>query len=290
MKNPYIDIFNKKMHSLFEDVTNDLYQKRVIDAMEYSLEAGGKRVRPLLVYEFCKMCNGVVDKASIAACSIEMIHTASLIHDDLPAMDNDDFRRGRPSCHKAYDEYTAILAGDALITYAFEVISKDKSINDDVKVKLIYELSSATGFWGMIGGQQMDLELENTENVSAEELSLMCIAKTGALIQCACKMGAITARAPQTLINKAAEYGMYVGLAFQIIDDILDVESTQEILGKPINSDIEENKSTFVSILGLDESKKRALKYTNKALEILDAFPENNFMKDYTKELLNRNH
>ncbi len=290
MENTYIDLFNEKMCSLFENVTDDLFQKRVIDAMEYSMQAGGKRVRPLLVYEFCKMCNGVVDKASIAACAIEMIHTASLIHDDLPAMDNDDFRRGKPSCHKAFDEYTAILAGDALITYAFQVLADDDTISSDIKVKLISELSKSTGFLGMIGGQQMDLELENSENVSVEELSLMCIAKTGALIQCACKMGAITAHAPKYLLDKASDYGMCVGLAFQIIDDILDVESTQEVLGKPINSDVEENKSTFVSILGLEESKRRAKKYTDKALKILEAFPDNEFMIKYTKELLNRNH
>jgi geranylgeranyl diphosphate synthase type II len=203
-------------------------------------------------------------------------------------MDNDDFRRGKPSCHKAFDEYTAILAGDALNTFAFQILADDKDISDTIKVKLISELSKAAGFLGMIGGQQMDLELENTDNVSIEELSVMCLAKTGALIQCACRLGAITAHAPQYLVDKASEYGMYIGLAFQIVDDLLDVESTTDVLGKPVNSDIEENKSTFVTILGIQESKKKARYYTEKALSILDVFPDNEFMKEYTKELLNR--
>jgi geranylgeranyl diphosphate synthase type II len=284
----YIKMLDKKMCSLFENTTDDLFQKRVINAMEYSLNAGGKRVRATLVYEFCKMCNGDINKASVAACAIEMIHTYSLIHDDLPSMDNDDFRRGKPSCHKAFDEYTAILAGDALNTFAFQILADDKDISDTIKVKLISELSKAAGFLGMIGGQQMDLELENTDNVSIEELSVMCLAKTGALIQCACRLGAITAHAPQYLVDKASEYGMYIGLAFQIVDDLLDVESTTDVLGKPVNSDIEENKSTFVTILGIQESKKKARYYTEKALSILDVFPDNEFMKEYTKELLNR--
>lgn len=284
----YIKMLNKKINEIFEKNSYDLFQKNVIDAMEYSLKAGGKRVRATLIYEFCKMCNGNIEKATAPAAAMEMIHTYSLIHDDLPSMDNDDFRRGRPSCHKAFNEYTAILAGDALNTLAFQIIAEDNELSDEVKVKLIYELSKSAGVFGMIGGQQMDLEFENKKDITLEELLIMCVSKTGALIQCSCKLGAITARAPQYLIDKASDYGMCLGLVFQIIDDILDVEGDQDLIGKPLKSDIEENKSTFVSILGIDEAKKKAEYYTDKALQILDSFPDNENLKEYTKELLNR--
>ena len=170
-------------------------QKIVIDAMRYSLEAGGKRIRPVLVLEFCRMLGGNINDALSAAAALEMIHTFSLIHDDLPAMDNDDYRRGRKSCHKEFDEATAILAGDALSIHAFSVISKDKNLSSDKKVKLMEVLSETSGYKGMIGGQIIDMENEKRNDVDIYNLHAMCDGKTGALIRCACIMGCIVSGA-----------------------------------------------------------------------------------------------
>lgn len=284
----FLDKVNEKLDSVLSYNDSDLLQSKLLDAMRYSISAGGKRVRPYLVYEFCKMCNGDTNKALAPACAIECIHTYSLIHDDLPAMDNDDFRRGKPSCHKKFGEYTAILAGDALNTLAFEVISSEDCLDSDTKVKLINELAKSAGFLGMAGGQQMDIEIENNVSPALEDLVLMYLAKTGALIQCACKMGAITAKAPVFLVKKAGEFGMNLGIAFQIIDDILDIIGDESKLGKPVGSDKESDKSTYASIIGIEEAKQKAKYYSDKALKILEVFPENTQMKEYTNGLLSR--
>lgn len=263
-------------------------QKIVIDAMRYSLEAGGKRIRPVLVLEFCRMLGGNINDALSAAAALEMIHTFSLIHDDLPAMDNDDYRRGRKSCHKEFDEATAILAGDALSIHAFSVISKDKNLSSDKKVKLMEVLSETSGYKGMIGGQIIDMENEKRNDVDIDNLHAMCDGKTGALIRCACIMGCIVSGADDEIIAKADRYGSCLGLAFQIVDDILDVTSTTEVLGKPVGSDAASNKTTFATLMGIEQADKLASKLTDKAIEILGQFEKSEFLKDLTHDLLVR--
>lgn len=263
-------------------------QKIVIDAMRYSLEAGGKRIRPVLVLEFCRMLGGNINDALSAATALEMIHTFSLIHDDLPAMDNDDYRRGRKSCHKEFDEATAILAGDALSIHAFSVISKDKNLSSDKKVKLMEVLSEMSGYKGMIGGQIIDMENEKRDDVDIDNLHAMCDGKTGALIRCACIMGCIVSGADDEIIAKADRYGSCLGLAFQIVDDILDVTSTTEVLGKPVGSDAASNKTTFATLMGIGQADKLASKLTDKAIEILGQFEKSEFLKDLTHDLLVR--
>lgn len=263
-------------------------QKIVIDAMRYSLEAGGKRIRPVLVLEFCRMLGGNINDALSAAAALEMIHTFSLIHDDLPAMDNDDYRRGRKSCHKEFDEATAILAGDALSIHAFSVISKDKNLSSDKKVKLMEVLSETSGYKGMIGGQIIDMENEKRDDVDIDNLNAMCDGKTGALIRCACIMGCIVSGADDEIIAKADRYGSCLGLAFQIVDDILDVTSTTEVLGKPVGSDAASNKTTFATLMGIEQADKLASKLTDKAIEILGQFEKSEFLKDLTHDLLVR--
>ena len=264
-------------------------QKSVIDAMRYSLMAGGKRIRPVLMLEFYKVCGGKNNIMPIA-CSIEMIHTFSLIHDDLPCMDNDDFRRGKPSCHKQYDEAIALLAGDALNTVAFEVISGEalsKNISYKTAVKLIKELSRAVGVCGMIGGQVIDIEHDN-KPIDIEALKTLDRLKTGELIKAAVKMGCILADSDNAKMKLAQKYAQNIGLAFQIIDDILDVTSTFDKLGKPINSDKCQQKTTFVSVYGFDKARLIADDLTKEALDILEQFDDNSFLIDMTKMLLSR--
>lgn len=264
-------------------------QSSIADAMDYSLEAGGKRIRPVLVLAFCHMCGGDYKKAAAPAAAIEMIHTFSLIHDDLPCMDDDDFRRGKPSCHKKFGEACAVLAGDALAIRAFQIIA-ESDLKDKVKVKLIKEIACSSGVEGMIGGQIIDMENEQRSEISEENLRIMYALKTGMLIKTSCVMGCIAADATDEQIKNAQEYANCLGLAFQIIDDILDVTGDEETLGKPIGSDAEENKTTFVTLYGIDRAKEEAAKLTEKAMEILNKFDNNEFLKELTKYLLNRNY
>lgn len=282
---------SKINESLFEFTKNkDSIQKSVIDAAEYSLSAGGKRIRPVLMLEFYKMCGGKNNVQNIAA-AIEMTHTFSLIHDDLPCMDNDDFRRGKPSCHKAFGEATALLAGDTLAVLPYEIISNEAlsgSISPLTAIKLINELAHSVGVFGMIGGQIIDIESESKE-VTEETLVLRDSLKTGALIECSCVMGCILADADEGKISLARKYAEKIGLAFQIIDDILDVTSSFEQLGKSINSDSKQNKTTYVTLYGLEKSKHIAANLTSEASEILDEFNENEFLKWLTHMLFERN-
>ncbi len=263
-------------------------QENLIKAMNYSLEAGGKRIRPVLVYAFCEACGKNYKIASAPACGIEMIHTFSLIHDDLPAMDNDDFRRGKPSCHKAFDEATAILAGDALSVLPFEIIADDPVLTSEQKVNIISCLAKAVGRDGMIGGQVIDMENETRDDVDEANLRNMYKHKTGELIAVSCLMGCICAGADNDTIAAAAEYGYRLGLAFQIIDDILDVTSTTEELGKPVGSDSEENKTTFVTLYGVEKAKKIAEQITGEAMALLEKFSNNDFLRELTEMLLCR--
>ena len=264
-------------------------QSSVADAMDYSLEAGGKRIRPVLVLAFCHMCGGEYRKAAAPAAAIEMIHTFSLIHDDLPCMDNDDFRRGKPSCHKKFGEACAVLAGDALAIRPFQVIAESE-LNDSMKIKLIAELACSSGAEGMIGGQIIDMENEQRSTVNGENLRMMYALKTGRLIKTSCVMGCIAAEASDEQVKNAEEYAHCLGLAFQIIDDILDVTGDEAALGKPIGSDAEENKTTFVTLYGIENAREEAVKLTDKAMKILGRFDNNEFLIELTKYLLDRNY
>ncbi len=263
-------------------------QKNLIDAMNYSLEAGGKRIRPVLVYAFCEALGKDYRIAAAPACAIEMIHTFSLIHDDLPAMDNDDFRRGKPSCHKAFGEAMAILAGDALSVLPFGIIADDNSLSPEQKIRIISELSKAVGKDGMIGGQVIDMENEKKNNVDEANLRNMYRCKTGQLIAVSCVMGCICAGADENIIKTASEYGFKLGLAFQIIDDILDVTGNTEEIGKPVGSDAEENKTTFVTLYGVEKAQEIADKITAEAIECIEKIKNNSFLVELTEMLVKR--
>lgn len=263
----------------------------VCNAVSYSLNAGGKRIRPLLVLEFCRLCGGDISKGLRSACAIELIHTYSLIHDDLPCMDDDDYRRGRESCHKKFGEDIALLAGDALNTLAFELIAQQAecgNISYETGIKLISVLASRAGVYGMINGQAIDLESEG-KDISLEALNILQEKKTGALIEAACLMGTILGGCNDNeKIAAAKGYAACLGKAFQIVDDILDVEGSFEELGKPIGSDAEQGKCTYVTKLGLDGAKKKAAELTERALGYLDEFEDKEFLTELTKELLTR--
>lgn len=260
-------------------------QRKVAEAMEYSLSAGGKRIRPVLTLEFCRVCGGDPKAALPAACALEMIHTFSLIHDDLPCMDDDDMRRGKPSCHIAFGEPTALLAGDALLNLAYETVCGG-SLSAETKIALIAELTRATGVNGMIGGQEIDTAFEG--QMDEYMLLDMYSMKTGALLKAACKMGCIAAGAGEEKIAAAELYAEKLGLAFQIIDDILDVTGDEKLLGKPIGSDRGNEKETFVSLNGIENSRKTAKTLTNEALNALEAFENTDFIKELTLFLLKR--
>lgn len=262
----------------------------VCEAMKYSTQIGGKRIRPVLTLEFCRICGGDINDALPLAAAIEMIHTYSLIHDDLPCMDNDDMRRGRPSCHIKFGESYALLAGDGLLTYAFEVISSsDLAVrNPAAAVKAVRILSQCAGVCGMIGGQVVDLKSEGKQ-VGLDTLNTMHSLKTGALIKAAALLGTAAAGADEEKTRAAAEYAENLGRAFQIVDDILDVTADEESLGKPVGSDEISGKSTYVTLLGLEESQKEADRLTEKAVAILSVFgEEGEFLKRLSKELVSR--
>lgn len=237
-----------------ENVDPDIIHR----AMRYSLFAGGKRIRPILAIAAARAVSDSPDGIENAAATLELIHTYSLIHDDLPALDNDDLRRGRPTCHRVFGEAMAILAGDALLTLAFEVLSRVPSVNAERKIRLVEELSRASGtVGGMIGGQVNDLEGEG-KHPSALLLESIHRAKTGALLRASVRMGAIYAGASREELNAISEYGEHIGLAFQIIDDVLDVEEPSEKLGKTAGKDEAQQKITFPAVYGLERSHEMA--------------------------------
>jgi geranylgeranyl diphosphate synthase type II len=262
---------------------------RLAQAMRHSLLAGGKRLRPTLVIEWFRASGaGDPDRVALsAACAIEMIHTFSLIHDDLPAMDNDDFRRGRPTCHKAFDEATAVLAGDALTTLAFEIIAD--SAPPEIAVRLILDLACATGPQGMIGGQMLDIQSEG-RSLPIDALREIHAGKTGALIRSACRMGAIAGRGTEDLVTRADSFGRHLGLAFQIVDDILDVTATPEQLGKGTNKDAGAGKNTYPALLGLDESRRLADAELDAALACLQGLPGEDRLSALARFVVTRNH
>ena len=249
---------------------SDRQYDEVVRAARYSLLSSGKRIRPILLLEFYKLCGGNDDCAYNFACALEMIHTYSLIHDDLPCMDNDDFRRGKPSCHKQFGETMALLAGDALLTEAFNAASRTIGIPAERVLEAMTVLSANAGINGMIGGQVIDLI--NTDKITADDTVAMYKLKTGALINSATVCGAILAGADDGKKKAASVYAEKLGLAFQIIDDILDAEGDEATLGKPVGSDSKNDKKTLVARFGVEKCREFADALTREALEALDAF------------------
>ncbi|MBQ3928846.1 MAG: polyprenyl synthetase family protein [Clostridia bacterium] len=270
----------------------DDYIRTVVDSMEYSLMAGGKRIRPMLALAFSKLCGGSEEAVMPFACAVEMIHTYSLIHDDLPCMDNDDTRRGKPTNHKVFGEAVALLGGDGLLTLAFEtlVCEQARRLNGAEKcAEAVSVLAKCAGAVGMIGGQIIDLESEGKQ-ADHEILRIMDKKKTGALINAACQMGCISAGASEEQRKAAEQYAYHIGIAFQIVDDILDVTSDETTLGKPIGSDAENHKSTYVSLLGLDECRKISAELTEKAINALGTFEGDiSELVNFAHYLLHRN-
>lgn len=283
----YVEIINKALSDRLYDVKEG---QLVVDAMRYAVENGGKRIRPVLTLEFCRVCGAEIENALNFACALEMIHTYSLIHDDLPCMDNDDYRRGKPSCHKQFGEEYALLAGDGLLTLAFETALADgNSVSAENKVKASRLLARLAGVAGMVGGQVLDLQSEGTE-ASLEKLSGIDELKTGALIKAACLLGCCAAdKTDADTLAKAETYAECVGHAFQIVDDILDVTSDSETLGKPVGSDVKNDKITYVSLMGVENAQAEVDRLTEKAVGALVGFDENtDFLKELAYNLAHR--
>ena len=279
---------NSALEAVLADYHPSDRQSIIYDAMRYSLMAGGKRLRPILTLEFCKMFGGSMEAAMPFACAVECIHTYSLIHDDLPCMDNDDCRRGRPSCHKQFGEANALLAGDGLLTLAFGLLASAPA-SAQIRTEAVTVLSEYAGVAGMVGGQVIDLSYED-KPLTEEILRQMYSLKTSALFAAACKLGALAGGAGREAVEQAAGYAHAMGLAFQITDDILDVTGTQEILGKPVGSDQDNNKTTYVTLYGVDKAASMAEQYTKKAKEYLAPFPGNEFLLLLTDYLCVRDH
>ena len=280
---------SREYREFIENYLKDFYaqwhkepQKPLFDSIEYSLLAGGKRLRPILAFEFCRLCGAPWQDAAPFAAAVEMIHTYSLIHDDLPSMDNDDFRRGRPTNHKVYGEAMAILAGDGLLTDAFLIASqaKTESIRDAIAL-----LSECAGSLGMVGGQVLDIMSEERELTEQEVLDIQR-RKTSCLISAACGLGALAGGATEEQFDAACQFAAGLGLAFQIRDDMLDVIGTQEEMGKGVGTDAAKN--TFVRLYGLEKCEELVNKYTNYALEALQVFQDTEYITALAKSLTDR--
>ncbi|WP_281648228.1 farnesyl diphosphate synthase [Parendozoicomonas sp. Alg238-R29] len=283
---------NDALRAVLSDA--NIKNDQIREAMIYSTMAGGKRVRPMLVKAACEALGGDISHALPAACAIELIHTYSLIHDDLPAMDDDDLRRGRPTCHKAFDEATAILAGDALQALAFEVIASNPELSADIRLQQSLTLAKAAGCNGMIEGQAQDMQATG-KVLSLEELKQLHACKTGALIRVACTLGALAAGADNLQIKALESYADAIGLAFQVQDDILDVTASTEVLGKTQGADIAQGKNTYVSLLGLEEAQDTALALKENALNELKSLNLDNpnatrYLQDLAKYIVERDH
>ncbi|MBO5334181.1 MAG: polyprenyl synthetase family protein [Clostridia bacterium] len=290
----YIENQASLISTRLEQVLDINVDNVVTDAMKYSVKNGGKRIRPFLTLEFAKACNGNLNVALDFGCAVEMIHTYSLIHDDLPCMDNDDMRRGKPSCHKAFGEANALLAGDALLTEAFALLIEsncDNDIPNENIVNAVWFLSQLSGISGMIGGQTLDLEFEETKP-TVEQILKMYTLKTGALIASSCVLGCLSAKEyNQQKIDSATKYAENLGLAFQIQDDILDITSDEVTLGKPVGSDEKNDKSTIVKFFGLEKAKEMVNEYTQKAIDALDGIDgDTTTLKEFALYMANRTH
>lgn len=268
------------------------FPETLYESMRYSLLAGGKRLRPILCLSTCELAGGTLEMAMPTACALEMIHTMSLIHDDLPAMDNDDFRRGKPTNHKVFGEPIAILAGDALWAYAFEWIAcRTEGIPAERILRVVGHVGRAIGGEGLVGGQVADLEAEGKTDVSVEDLNFIHTHKTGALLETSVVSGAILAGASEEAIQKLSSYAQKIGLTFQIMDDILDITATDAELGKTAGKDLQAQKATYPSIWGLEESRRQAQILTEAAKAELEYFGDRalplSSLADY---IINRRH
>jgi len=282
--NTYLSIvnnmdFNALLHEKAELINHTLEQllasqqinSELKEALKYTLGTPGKRVRSALVLWCCELLSGQINRnAEIAAAAIEMVHTYSLVHDDLPALDDDDLRRGLPTCHKAFDEATAILTGDALLTLAFEILAKEID-EPAIAVKLIGQLAQDAGPSGMIGGQMADLRAENGRG-NEELLQYIHTNKTAKMFRCAAAMGAICGGAAKQQIDSLSEYGLKIGLGFQIADDILDVSASSEQLGKTVGKDAKAAKCTYPAVVGIDKARELEKKLADEAVAILEPF------------------
>lgn len=283
--NEYKKLVDSKLSEFFNP--SGMSYDGLLKSMHYSLTAGGKRIRPTLVLEFCRISGGDVEKALPVACAIEMLHTYSLIHDDLPCMDNDDLRRGKPTNHVVYGECTATLAGDALQAEAFGTIARSE-LPAENKIACVEILADAVGSDGMCAGQYLDMVGES-KRLTEEELDDINSRKTGALLIAACRMGVAAAGGSGEMLEAAAHYGACVGAAFQIRDDILDVISTSEELGKPIGSDAQEHKNTYMALLGESKCMEMIEKLTNQAKSALcGAFDDTKFLCDLADSMVTR--
>lgn len=269
------DFFEKEFYNLLP--MENAIAKNVFDAMQYSARAKGKRIRPALVFASSELVGGDIKDVLPFACAIECIHTYSLIHDDLPAMDDDDFRRGVPTCHKAFNEATAILAGDGLLTFAFEIVSDKKYIGNLPPEKVldaINIMAKASGVFGMVGGQMGDIFMEGKEDITPENLFWIHSKKTGAIINACLEIGASLSGANEKEITHIKEYGKNLGLAFQIKDDLLDVEGDSKITGKPVGSDKKKKKLTFPEVYGIEKTREMLYNFRDNAIKSLDFFGE----------------
>ncbi len=290
------EIFEKELKQNIKTIDERLdslleikYPKEIYEAMRYSIFAGGKRLRPVLLLASCQMFGGKTEDAIDFACAMEMIHTYSLIHDDLPAMDNDDFRRGNPTSHKQFGEALAILAGDALLNKAYEVLASAIVLGKSEKFSKAFKyIADCSGTCGMVGGQVVDV-LSEGKKIDEKTLSYIDENKTAALITGAIKAGAVIGGALESDIELLEKVGHNVGIAFQIKDDILDVTSTTEVLGKPVFSDEKNDKVTYVSMFGIDKAQAELERLSNEALEIIEGFGEKGeFLFEYIKRLIVR--
>jgi geranylgeranyl diphosphate synthase type II len=300
-----VEAFEKLLETKLDELLeNSDKQKIVVDAIKYAVLSGGKRLRPRLVYEFCSMCGGKPEYADSAAVAIEFVQAFSLIHDDLPCMDDDYMRRGKPSCHAVYGEAVALLAGDALGPLAAEVIAADKVLSDRQKLRGVLIVTGLSGVRGMIGGQILDMIYGRENNPynlltlnlgeppvpTVTDIETMYLLKTGALLSAACQIGCICGDpdVSEDTLRLADEYANKLGLAYQIRDDILDIEGNPEILGKPVCSDVDNGKLTILRFITLDEAKKRCEDLTNEAAEILKRFPHHEHLHSFTMAMLKR--
>ena len=284
---PYLTRIEEALESVLPQPAKDARNAPVIESMRYSLLAGGKRIRPVMVLAFCQLCGGDPQQALPFACAVEMVHTYSLIHDDLPCMDDDDLRRGRPTNHKVYGEAMALLAGDGLLTKAFETALSFSGVPEDA-LRGARILAQCAGADGMVGGQCIDLDSEG-KNVDLELLREMDQGKTVALISAACQMGCVAAGAEESLLEKARSYAEGVGMAFQIRDDILDVLGDAATLGKNVGMDSARDKRNYVSLLGVEEAQRLVEAFTAQAEQALDGFEGDTvFLRELAQSLATR--
>lgn len=287
------ELWNERRELVEQQLVKELAQEPPLDetlaaAMKYSLMAGGKRLRPILLMAAADAVGAKGTDYLTAGCALEMIHTYSLIHDDLPAMDNDDYRRGKLTNHKVYGDGMAVLAGDALLTLAFEVLTCQQYTDAATLLRVVKEISTAAGMNGMVGGQAIDLESEG-KHIDMETLRRMHMGKTGALFRAALRSGAILAGADEKKLAALTDYAEKFGLAFQITDDILDVVGDEKLIGKPVGSDVRNEKSTYVTLTSLEKAQKLAKETVDGAVAALQDFgPEADFLRQLVRYMLER--